>query len=223
VIAFERGPDGALEVVTSVDVGVMEHDVRLPIGRWPEGPDPSGPLGLASTPVVVLPDVRWTQLAIAGAMRSGRRPPWVRLGSGAPRLGIDLLVAVTEGAEVAIVDDGDGAALAMARVLGGRPLAALPLERPETIGVFLGGCPYDVHVPVPAADEPIRAAIRAAIEPWALESAHHLVEVDPMPAFAETGIDAAAAPLDAHAAAAAGVLAGRLAATNRRWRADAGV
>jgi hypothetical protein len=140
-----------------------------------------------------------------------------------PNLGIDLLVAVAEGAEVVVVDGGDGVALAMARVLGGRPLAALPLERPSSIGDFLADCPYDVHIPFPTADEPVRTAIREAMAPWALESAHHLVEVDPTPAFREAGIDPAAAALDAHAAAAAGVLAGRLAATNRRWRADAGV
>jgi hypothetical protein len=222
VIAFERRPDGVLEVVTTLDVRVARHPVRVAIGPWSGEADPAGPLGLGGTPVVVLPDTRWTELAIAGALRAGRRPAWARIPADGPNLGIHLLVAVGQGAEVLLVDGGDGRVLAMARVLAGRPLAALPLERPASIGDFLAECPYDVHVPVPAADEPVRTAIRNAIEPWALESAHHVVEVDPMPAFAEMGIDRASAPLDAHAAAAAGVLAGRLAATNRRWRADAG-
>jgi hypothetical protein len=223
VIAFERRSDGVLEVVTTIEVGVTRHPVRIAIGPWSGAADPSGPLGLAAAPVIVLPDARWTELALAGALRAGRRPAWARVPAGAQNLGTDLLVAVGTGADVVVVDGGDGAALAMARVLGGRPLAALPLERPASIGEFLAGCPYDVHIPIPAADEPVRTEIRSAMDPWALESAHHLVEVDPMPAFAESGIDPASAPLDAHAAAAAGVLAGRLAATNRRWRADAGV
>jgi hypothetical protein len=222
VIAFDRRADGVLEVVTTVDVGVTRHPVRIAIGPWSGEADPTGPLGLGATPVVVLTDARWTELAVAGALRAGRRPAWARMPADGPNLGIDLLIAVGEGAEVVVVDGGDGAALAMARVLGGRPLAVLPLERPVSIGGFLAECPYDVHIPIPAADEPLRTAIRNALEPWGLESAHHLVEVDPMPAFAETGIDPASAPLAAHTAAAAGVLAGRLAATNRRWRADAG-
>jgi hypothetical protein len=222
VIAFERRSDGVLEVLTTVDVGVTQHVVRMAVGPWSDGADPAGPLGMASTPVIVLPDTRWTQLAAAGARRAGRRPPWARVPADAPNLGLDLLLAVAQGAEVVVVEPGDGKALALARVLGGRPLAALPLDRPASIGAFLVDCPYDVHVPVPAEDEPLRTAVHHAIEPWALESTHHVVEVDPAPAFAETGIDRATAPLDAHAAAAAGVLAGRLAATNRRWRADAG-
>lgn len=223
MITFDRRPDGVLEVATTVDVGVTRHPVRVALGPWSRETDPTGPLGLGATPVIVLPETRWTQLAVAGALRAGRRPAWVRMPADGPSLGIDLLVAVGDGAEVVVVDGGGGTALAMARVLGGRALAALPLERPASIGGFLADCPYDVHIPVPAADEPVRTAIRNAIGPWALESAHHLVEVDPMPAFTEAGIDPASAPLDAHAAAAAGVLAGRLAATNRRWRADAGV
>jgi hypothetical protein len=51
---------------------------------------------------------------------------------------------------------------------------------------------------------------------------HHLVEVDPRPAYDELGLDLGGAGLGQLAAAAAGVLAGRLAARNERWRRDAG-
>jgi hypothetical protein len=223
VISFERSPAGLLEARATLRVGVERHDVRMELGAWPDdGPDPSGPLGLAGTPVVVLPDARWTDLAMAGALRSGRRPACLRLPADAPRLGIQLLVAVTEGADVVFVEDGGGAALMLARTLGGRPVAVLPLDRPADIERFLDGSVFDLHIAVPALDEPLRAAIRAALAPLALEARHHLVDVDPTPAFAEAEVDADRAPLDAHAAAAAGVLAGRLAAANRRWRADAG-
>jgi hypothetical protein len=46
--------------------------------------------------------------------------------------------------------------------------------------------------------------------------------VDPRPAFDELGLDVHDARLDQLAAAAAGILAGRLAAANARWRRDTG-
>ena len=46
------------------------------------------------------------------------------------------------------------------------------------------------------------------------------MEVDPGPAFAHAGLDIGRASLEALAAGAAGVLAGRLSAGNRRWRAQ---
>jgi hypothetical protein len=49
---------------------------------------------------------------------------------------------------------------------------------------------------------------------------HHLVEVDARPALEELG-DLAGDSLSALAAAAAGVLAGRIVVGDRRWRAEA--
>jgi hypothetical protein len=46
------------------------------------------------------------------------------------------------------------------------------------------------------------------------------VDVDPAPAFDELGRDLSAADLDTLGGGAAGVLAGRLAVRNRRWRAQ---
>jgi hypothetical protein len=224
VIAYERTPTGTLLIRTTVAVGVEDLDVALDVGTWAaEREDPAGPLGLASTPVIVLPDARWTDLATAGALRAGRRPACLRLPADAPGLGIQLLVAVTEGADVVLIEDGAAPALDLARTLGGRPLAVLPLGDPAEVDRYLSGARFDTHVPVPSVDDPLRARIADAIAPLALEDRHHLVEVDPYPGFAEARIDPSAAPLEAFSAAAAGVLAGRLAASNRRWRRQAGI
>ena len=224
MIAYERTSGDDLVVHTVVDVGIEDHDVTLDLGPWPaDAPDPAGPLGLASTPVIVLPTDRWTDLATAGALRAGHRPACLRLPGGAPRLGIQMLVAVTEGADVVLVEAGGGSQLDTARTLGGRPLAALPLDRPDEIGRYLAGCAFDVHVPLPRGDDALRARVLASIGLLQLEARHHLVEVDPIPAFVEAGVDPADASLDALSAAAAGVLAGRLAAGNRRWRTHAGL
>ena len=71
---------------------------------------------------------------------------------------------------------------------------------------------------IPAVDGRRRADVRSAIA--SLIDLHHVVEVDPKPAFEELGLDPSQATFGALAAAAAGVLAGRLAVANRRWRAE---
>jgi len=224
VIVYARTPAGDLCARTVLEVGVEQHDVTFDLGAWPQdAPDPAGPLGLASTPVIVLPDDRWTDLATAGALRAGHQPACLRLPADAPRLGIQLLVAINEGADVVLIEGGGGPQLDLARALGGRPLAVLPLNRPQDIGSYLMGCTFDAHVPVPTGDDPFRARVADAIAALHLEMRHHVVEVDPNPAFAEAGMDPSGMPLDAFAAAAAGVLAGRLAAAGRRWRAQAGI
>jgi hypothetical protein len=133
-----------------------------------------------------------------------------------------LLLLVGEGADTVLLDEGAAASLDLARALGGRPIAALPLDRPDDLGGWLADAAYDVHIAIPAVDEPARGELRAMLAPLGLERVHHVVEVDPHPALSEAGMDPAEASLGALAAAAAGVLAGRLAAANRRWRADTG-
>ena len=134
-----------------------------------------------------------------------------------------LLLLVTEGADALLVARGNAATLDVARALGGRPIAALPLDRPDALGRWLADCAYDAHIPIPSLNEPARSALRDLLAPLALEIGHHVVEVDPQPALAEAGLDPGAVPIGALAVAAAGVFAGRLAAANRRWRADTGV
>jgi hypothetical protein len=133
-----------------------------------------------------------------------------------------------------------GHALMAAGTLGGRPIPALRVsfadERERHRGVshhsltiLADVCKVDVHVPVPALDDDEqRTAVWGALRSRRLEDIHHLVEVDGQPAVQELharGIDVRTMgrgidddPAFFLAAGAAGVLAGRLAAQNRRWR-----
>ena len=79
---------------------------------------------------------------------------------------------------------------------------------------WLAGAELDADIAVPSVGEGW-----SAMATLGLEATHHLVQVDPTPALAEAGTNATAVSADALAAAAAGVLAGRIAAGNRRWRA----
>ena len=133
-----------------------------------------------------------------------------------------------------------GHALMAAATLHGRPIPALRVsfadERERHRGVshhsltiLADVCKVPVNVPVPALDrEEQRIAVWDALRSRQLEDVHHLVEVDGRPAIEELraravdvrtmgrGIDDD--PAFFLAAGAAGVLAGRLAAENRRWR-----
>jgi hypothetical protein len=133
-----------------------------------------------------------------------------------------------------------GHALMAAATLGGRPIPALRVsfadERERHRGVshhsltiLADVCKVDVHVPVPVLeDDEQRAAVWKGLRSRTLEEVHHLVEVDGRPAVEELlarGIDVRSMgrgieddPAFFLAAGAAGVLAGRLAAENRRWR-----
>jgi hypothetical protein len=81
---------------------------------------------------------------------------------------------------------------------------------------MLEPCWVDLDIAVPALDEPRRAAARRAVRSLGLVERHHIVEVDPRPGL--EGESPADATLQRLTAAATGVLAGRIAAANRRWR-----
>jgi hypothetical protein len=139
---------------------------------------------------------------------------------------------------------GSGHALMAARTLEGRPIPALRVsfadERARHRGVshhsltiLADVCKVDVNVPIPSlADEREREAVWAALRERKLEERHHLVEVDGLPAIEELrsrgvevttmerGIDDD--PAFFLAAGAAGVLASRMAAENRRWTTPEG-
>jgi hypothetical protein len=74
-------------------------------------------------------------------------------------------------------------------------------------------------VAVPQRAGTDRAALRAAIAALHLDALHHVVEVDPRPGSERDARMNDGPDLDVLGAAAAGVLAGRLAAGSRRWRA----
>lgn len=214
--------DEVLVVTNEIHVGLQTREAEILLGPWPSDvPDPAGPLGLAATPVVVLGGDAAADLELvrAGVLRAGAAPAVLHLRAGVPALGLVLLVGITEGADVGIVTEGDGPTLQLVRALGGRPLPALPLSSPGSIGAFLAGCEVDLDVPVPSLEGDARAALREVLRPFALEERHHLVEVDPRPAFDHLR-RRVPGDLTSLTLAAAGVLAGRLAARNRRWRAE---
>jgi len=133
-----------------------------------------------------------------------------------------------------------GHALMAAATLGGRPIPALRVSFADdrerhrgvshhSLTILADVCKVGVNVPVPVlAQEEQRTTVWDALRSRHLEEVHQLVEVDGQPALEELrargldvqtmgrGID------DDHAfflaAGAAGVLAGRLATENRRWR-----
>ncbi len=132
-----------------------------------------------------------------------------------------------------------GHALMAAATLGGRPIPALRVsfaderERHRAVShhsltILADVCKVDVNIPVPVLeDESQRASVRGSLRSRRLEETHQLVEVDGQPALEELrardldvrtmgrGIDDD--PAFFLSAGAAGVLAGRLAAENRRW------
>jgi hypothetical protein len=133
-----------------------------------------------------------------------------------------------------------GHALMAAATLGGQPIPALRVSFADdrerhrgvshhSLTILADVCRVDVNVPVPVlADDEQRAAVWDGLRSRKLEEAHHLVEVDGAPAVDELrsrgiGVRSMGRGIDDDpafflAAGAAGVLAGRLAAENRRWR-----
>ena len=134
---------------------------------------------------------------------------------------------------------GGGNALNAAHTLGGKPVPSLRLSfadpRPRhrglshhSITLLRDVCKVEVNVPVPTLpDEDQRAAVWDALRSAKLEEIHHLVETDGQPAVDELrdrGVHVTSmgrGPQDDPAfwlaAGAAGVLAGRMAALNRKW------
>ena len=135
----------------------------------------------------------------------------------------------------------NGNALNAVAALGGRPIPSLrvsfadPRERHRSVShhsltILRDVClvPTDVPVPTLENDEQ-RRSVWEALRDARLEDRHQLVEVDGRPALtelADRGIEprsmgrgVADDPAYFLAAGAAGVLAGRTAAGNRRWRA----
>jgi hypothetical protein len=216
MIRYERNGQGEIVASADVAVGTDRRLVRVVLGAWTG--DALDPGGLRGMPVVALPDPAWTELARSGVLRAGGHPPVLLLPADAPRLGIQLLLAYAEGVDVVILEGADGAAMTLARVLAGRPIPALPLPDETAVRRLLAACEVDLDVPVPALDGTSQADLRAVLAPLHLETMHHLVEVDPRPAFDELQIPVEDAPPAALTAAAAGVLAGRVSVRSRRWR-----
>jgi hypothetical protein len=206
-----------LVVIASVHIGVTAHEFVVALGAWLPGlDDPFDAAGLASTPVLLLSDDRPAPIAIAGIERAGREPSVARLDGSAPALGLALLRSHAAGAEVVIVSPADGRHLDLVRLLGGRAVLALPLSDRDAVRSWLGAAELDADIPIPVG---ARDTVRGVIEPLHLEDVHQLVEVDPSPAFDAAATSVQDASIAELAAGSAGVLAGRIAAGNHRWRA----
>ena len=138
---------------------------------------------------------------------------------------------------------GSGNSLNAAHTLGGKPVPALRMSFAEererhrglshhSLTILRDVCKVEVNVPVPSlTDEIQRAAVWDALREAKMEEVHHLVEVDGQPAIDELrgralGVSSMGRAMEDDpafwlAAGAAGVLAGRMAVSNRNWRTSA--
>jgi hypothetical protein len=214
VIDYHAGPEGWV-AREEVIVGTTRRTIAVPLGVMASPPDPGG---LRAVPVLMAAR-GLVALVEAGVRRAGGRPETATLprDDGRP-LGGRLLATSMEGAEVLVVLDGDASAVEAVRALDGRPVPALPLDDPDALSTLVEALTVDVNLAIPGL-EGRRDELREILAPLELERLHHPVEVDPRPAFDELGLDPRDASLGELAAGAAGVLAGRMVAANRRWRA----
>ncbi|MGH2711471.1 MAG: DUF3866 family protein [Actinomycetota bacterium] len=139
-------------------------------------------------------------------------------------------------------DVASGMTLNAAGILGGRPIATLRLGfgdpsyrhhgvSPHSITVLREVALVPVHVVIPALEDERRGMVWDALKEARLEERHQLVEVTGQPALellAAKGVKAQTMgrkleddPEFFLAAGAAGVLAGRMAASSERWKREA--
>jgi hypothetical protein len=216
VIRTERSDDGSLVAVSEVTAGVETRTVRVALGRHGRHIDPGG---LRNTPVVVVATPSSVTLVRAGAVHAGRASVQVVDQEPTDPLGARLLGGAADAEVIVVVTPASPPvqALIVARALGGRPLPAIPLSEPTRARDMLDGCWVDLDVAVPALEHPRRAEVRRTLDELGLIAGpHHVVEVDPRAAL--HGRSTVTMSLSELAAAATGVLAGRIAAGNRRWR-----
>jgi hypothetical protein len=182
---------------------------------------------LRSMPVVVVSSDDLAEVVEAGAARAGGSPTFVVVPHADEAT---LLAALETGAEIVIaVCVGQIAvqALSCAESLGGRGIPSLTVEgeevAPSTFELLADPSLRDLNVPVPLLEEEARAVVWDSLRAARVEERHHLVEVDGQPALdelIERGTATAGDEVQLLAAGAAGVLAGRMASANRKWRAQ---
>ncbi len=190
----------------------------------------AGRATLRDLPVALVPLAADAGAVLAGARRAGAHPtPVVLIDPGED----DVARAVREeDAEFVVVRCGDidasiETALALTEA-GGRVVAALGLRGSEdapgldvaTIALLTDDRLRDLNVPVPALEGAPRSALWNSLRTVRVEERHHLVEVDGRPAFDWPGGAGVVPTPSVLAVGAVGVLVGRMAAANRRWRDD---
>lgn len=142
-----------------------------------------------------------------------------------------LRSASVDGADVVVICHGPSPedAVEPCRAALGRDARPMPVLRValdrgvETVGLeALSLLPGGVNVPVPSlADDVQRKLVWDSLVSSGMEQRHHLVDVDGQPALdelAKRGVPVEGDLVALLAAGAAGVLAGRMAIGNRRWR-----
>jgi hypothetical protein len=213
VIRVERLADGSFQAVTEVVVGIEAREVRVPLGRSAREVDPGG---LRNTPVVVLTAEALAPLVTTGSIRAGGADVGaVDIGSGPMGAGALHAARTSEVLLIVVRPEAACDALVTARALDGRPLPVVPFGDPAAAHRMLEGCWVDLDVAIPSV-EAERDGLRTIAENLGLFTSHHVVEVDPRAGL--EGRDPAGSTLDELTAAATGVLAGRIASGNRRWR-----
>ena len=172
--------------------------------------------------------------------------PWTGMLAAKEVLGADVIVVADGPGNLGTDTTWGVSALASGNIMnaaaaiGGRPIASLrisfadPRERHRGVShhsltILRDVCLVSADVPVPTLDDDEqRDAVWDALRSAKLEDRHQLVEVDGRPALGELatrgipprsmGRGVEDDPAFFLAAGAAGVLAGRVAAGNRRWR-----
>ena len=172
--------------------------------------------------------------------------PWTGMLAAKEVLGAEVIVVADGPGNLGTHTTWGVSALASGNIMnaaaaiGGRPIASLrisfadPRERHRGVShhsltILRDVCLVSADVPVPTLDvDEQRDAVWDALRSAKLEDRHQLVEVDGRPALGELaarGIEPRSMgrgveddPAFFLAAGAAGVLAGRVAAGNRRWR-----
>jgi hypothetical protein len=181
-------------------------------------------------PIALLPYAADAAVVLAAASRAGARPtPSILVDPGVE----DVAQAVRrERAEFVVARcEGIDASIQTAFVLsqaGARVVPALGIRGPAkapsldvaTIALLTEDRLRDLNVAVPVLEDGPRAALWDSLRTVRVEECHHLVEVDGRPAPDAAGAPIASTP-SVLAIGATGVLVGRMAAANRRWREDA--
>jgi hypothetical protein len=189
------------------------------------GPDPQ--LHLRMLPVITVVDPSLAAATRAGARRAGAGALVLEIHDGSTEA---LEAARASGAEVVLAIVELPAVLDLLNRVGRLGGLGLPV-----LGVAEhGGAPRlersseilltrdelaQVNVAVPVVDAAdLRKILWDDLRTARIEDRHHLVEVDGRPAIEELGSEPTSPAWGALAAGAAGVLAGRMAAANRRWQ-----
>ena len=182
-------------------------------------------------PVVLVPAPGMLEIVLAGVARAGQAPTVSVVDTTAV---LAALVARGSDAEAVVIVTSSfpGMAEIVARLLeaGARPIPALEAARGTGVSAatttLLGEVPGGLNVPGPSVDEDDeRWRLWSSLRNAGIDERHHLVDVDGRPALAELaarGASVEGEPIGTLAAGAAGVLAGRLVAGNRRWAEQLG-